>query len=69
MPHKFRLGQLVRLRSQAAARNASRIYEIVSLLPDDAEQPGYRIRSTEAGTCEAREPELVPASRTSNPAS
>jgi len=66
VPHRFRLGQFVRLRSQAAARNASRIYEIVTLLPEEAGEPGYAIRSTEADDREVREPELTAASHSTH---
>ncbi|WP_132256176.1 hypothetical protein [Methylobacterium segetis] len=67
MAHRFRLGQFVRLRSQAAARNANRLYEIVRLLPEEAGEPGYAIRSTEADDREVREREIAAASRASLP--
>ncbi len=66
MAHRFRLGQCMRLRIPATARNAGRIYEIVTLLPEVVGGPGYRTHGTEAGTREAREQELTPATRTPN---
>lgn len=62
MSHKFHLGQLVRRRDSAAARNGSRIFEVVGLLPAESGEPGYRIRSSEAGTHEVREAGLTAAS-------
>lgn len=68
MGHKFHLGQLVRRRDLAAARNGNRIFEVIGLLPADAGAPGYRIRSTEAGTHEVREDGLTAASCCQAPA-
>ncbi len=69
MSHKFHLGQLVRRRDLAAARNGNRIFEVIGLLPVETGEPSYRIRSTEAGTHEVREDALTAASCCSAPAS
>lgn len=68
MSHKFHLGQLVRRRDASAPRSGNRIFEVVGLLPEERGEPGYRIRSAEAGTQEAREGGLTPASCAPPPA-
>ena len=62
MSHEFHPGPLVRRRDASATRNGDRIFEVTGRLPEERGEPGYRIRSMEAGTPEAREAALTPAS-------
>ena len=62
MQHRFHLGQLVRRHDGTAQCRGNRIFEVVGLLPAEGGEPGYRIRSTEAGTHDVREAGLKAAS-------
>ena len=51
MPHKFKIGQMVRLarpRFSDSRSNSSSVYQIVRLLPaDQTGEPAYRIKSSD----------------------
>jgi hypothetical protein len=63
MRHKYRVGQTVKLQaSRLAGRTASRIYEVVRLLPEADGVLGYRIKGTaEPNERAVREHEITPA--------
>ena len=51
MPHKFKIGQLVRLsrpRFSDSRSNTGGVYQVVRLLPaDQTGEPAYRIKSSD----------------------
>ncbi len=46
MPHKFKVGQSVRLSSATINRGVAGVYKVVALLPEERGDCQYKVQST-----------------------